>query len=609
MRRALVWVVLLVAGAAPAHAQVSPGPLAKAHRDLDQPLRCFDCHVRGNPPGGMDRRCLACHQEIATLRARNRGYHARVAKQACASCHPDHGGRDFALIAWEDGAAERFDHRRAGYALRGAHARAECRDCHQPKHQRAAVARALKVPAGASWLGLETTCASCHEDPHRGEIGADCRRCHDENAWKPTPGFDHARTRYPLTGAHREVECASCHVAPGLRPAHGGAVRTAEYRPVPHAECSSCHQDPHRARFGSACSSCHGTTSFTAIRGDRFDHDRTRYPLRGGHAKVACAACHGTGAARTDHPPFERCGSCHRDAHAGQATIAGAAADCETCHRVASFAPSTFTAERHASAWPLAGAHATAECAGCHRKSANAADAARLGAARVELRPAHERCADCHRDPHAGALDARGACTTCHRMDAFHPSTVDVAVHAGFDFALEGAHRAVPCQACHAELKERPAASTLLAAHGGRALRFEAKAAACADCHDGPHGDQFGAATASGACERCHDASAFAPAARFDHARTAFRLEGAHARAACASCHPAERGAGGAVRVRYRPVSTACESCHGDGTTGANAPGRRLLPVLHVAHRAPAARPPRDAIALLGEVLLARTIR
>ena len=45
----------LALGPPPAWAQVSPGPLARAHETLDQPSRCFKCHARG---GGMTQRCL-----------------------------------------------------------------------------------------------------------------------------------------------------------------------------------------------------------------------------------------------------------------------------------------------------------------------------------------------------------------------------------------------------------------------------------------------------------------------------------------------------------------------------------------------------------------------
>ena len=223
-RRVLVLGLLL--GTSPAHAQVSPGPLAAPHAALDGSTRCLQCHVTGGQKAGMDARCLACHGEIAWLRTQQRGPHAAVAAKACAGCHPDHGGRDFQMIAWDGGRPEAFDHRRSGFALEGRHAAVACRTCHAPAFQKSPVtARLRRRDASRSWLGLERACASCHEDVHRGQLGADCRRCHDAQAWTPARGFDHARTAYPLTGAHATLACTSCHtVLPGVTTAAGKPV-------------------------------------------------------------------------------------------------------------------------------------------------------------------------------------------------------------------------------------------------------------------------------------------------------------------------------------------------------------------------------------------------
>lgn len=61
-----------------------------------------------------------------------------------------------------------------------------------------------------------------------------------------------------------------------------------------------------------------------------------------------------------------------------------------------------------------------------------------------------------------------------------------------------------------------------------------------------------------GECGDCHSASAWRPArisARFDHAKFGFPLEGAHAAAACASCHPT---------LDFSQEKQLCVSCHAD---------------------------------------------
>jgi len=569
---ALAIALACVLGHAPARGQVSPGPLAAAHHDLEGNRQCFQCHPPAGSGGRMDDRCLACHGEIASLRSQNRGLHARVTTQKCAQCHPDHGGRDFQLVVFAEGSPATFDHARAGYALEGAHARLECRSCHSVANQRDPVVARMKVKDHArSWLGLQAQCASCHVDPHRGQLGLDCAGCHAMAAWKPAERFDHAKTDYPLTGKHATLACASCHLAANVVTASDAAGHPLpQWKPLAHEQCSSCHRDPHAGRFGPECARCHVTDDFHTLREGGFDHDKTRYPLRGRHATLACAQCHDPRTAFGAKPAFARCLDCHRDAHGGQAMRGGAVRDCADCHDVNGFQSSTFTVAAHgATAFPLAGAHARASCASCHGKlPAGAAGA--MGSARVPLHPPHAECTDCHADPHRGRFAAGGArarnegCTSCHGMEHFAPSRVDAAVHAGFAYALEGAHRAVPCAGCHTELAaSRPAGFSSLKGTPQRALAFSDARRRCAECHRSPHGDQFEARKDHGACESCHGLDAFAPASRFDHDRDAsFKLEGAHAKTPCARCHPSARAADGTRRVTYRPISGRCESCH-----------------------------------------------
>jgi hypothetical protein len=59
-------------------------------------------------------------------------------------------------------------------------------------------------------------------------------------------------------------------------------------------------------------------------------------------------------------------------------------------------------------------------------------------------------------------------------------------------------------------------------------------------------------------CAVCHSSEAWTPArvsAQFDHAKKGFALAGAHAQAACRSCH---------VSLDFRGASSTCASCHKD---------------------------------------------
>jgi hypothetical protein len=520
----------------------------------------------------MTVRCLECHREIAWLDEQKRGYHASVQGQACATCHPDHAGQDFALISWPDGSPERFDHSRAGWELTGRHAAAKCADCHTAKFRHAESAtRSPRQGPDWGWVGLDRTCTSCHADAHHGALGAVCTTCHDTEHWKPAPRFSHATTRYPLTGAHLTVACDACHQAPRLHPRRDAAgALVSVFKPVPHAECSACHTDPHGGRLGATCSSCHVTTSFTTVNRAGFDHARTRFPLLGRHASVSCERCHdfSPGGKVIRDRPFAACTDCHADAHAGGATVAGRAADCAGCHSVDGWRPATFTVAQHqATRFPLAGRHASVPCADCHVKNPPGVAAAALGSSGVWLRPAMGTCRTCHADAHGGQLAARadsGACESCHTVAGWAPSTVTLAAHARYRFALDGAHAAVPCVACHRGMTQTVAPSPVTR------LTFEAPAGGCAGCHTNPHGAQFAARADRGACEGCHDTRAFRPAARFDHARdAAFSLKGAHQAVPCDRCHRTARDAQGHAIVVYRPVPTNCEACHGDKQRGA----------------------------------------
>ena len=576
VRRALVVACALLPSPALLRAQISPGPLSRPHAQLEGALQCVKCHAggRGGGKAQMTGLCLDCHTEIAWLSERSRGLHGTpaVKAQRCASCHPEHAGRDFAMVSWDEGASDRFDHARAGWALEQSHARQKCSACHKPAFRVSQAARlAPRSPPPArtdpGWLGLERRCTACHDDAHRGALDRNCLKCHDAAHWKPAPRFDHARTRYPLTGAHDTVSCAACHSAPRLQLAGDARGRPIpRYRPLAHRECSACHTDVHRGRLGPACSRCHQTASFTTLNRGSFDHDRTRFPLRGLHATVRCEQCHDFSAGQVARSPgFATCNACHTpDPHAGTATLAGRAVDCASCHSVDGWRPSLFTLAQHRQTrYPLEGRHAQARCANCHVKPQGAGGGG--GGGVVMMRPPTTDCVSCHVDPHANRLVR---CTDCHDLEGFRPAHVALAEHQRFRFPLEGAHRAVPCVDCHDAMKRPDMSSTLkLAGWRGAPITFAAPAGGCAGCHTDPHGGQFARRPGGGggACESCHDARSFRPARKFDHNRdAAFSLKGAHTGVPCERCHKqkAATGRGSAPFIVYRPVPAACEACH-----------------------------------------------
>ena len=203
---------------------LSPGPLAKAHENLEGLKNCAKCHEAGQQVS--DQKCLDCHKELQPQLAKGTGFHGRIPKAqlSCNTCHHEHQGKDFALIEWEK---RKFDHARTGFVLKGKHAPLDCAKCHTAK----------------SFIGLSTACIACHKDEHRGQEGNDCAKCHDERAWKPAPGFSHAKTEFLLKGAHQRVECIKCHAREEFQ----------RFHPVAHARCTDCHKDPHEGKLGGDC--------------------------------------------------------------------------------------------------------------------------------------------------------------------------------------------------------------------------------------------------------------------------------------------------------------------------------------------------------------------
>ena len=55
-------------------AQISPGDLTNAHKDLEGISNCTKCHELGKAV--LNSKCLDCHTEIADPLSQNKGYHA-----------------------------------------------------------------------------------------------------------------------------------------------------------------------------------------------------------------------------------------------------------------------------------------------------------------------------------------------------------------------------------------------------------------------------------------------------------------------------------------------------------------------------------------------------
>jgi hypothetical protein len=522
-----------------------PGPVIAGHAKLE--AECGNCHVRFDR-AAQDRLCMDCHKPVgADVRAR-RGFHGRIDAATCRSCHTEHKGREMRIAAFDE---RRFDHAKTDFALAGAHAKVECRSCHV---------------AGRRHAEAPGQCVDCHrkDDTHRGSLGSRCADCHGETSWKDAR-FDHARTRFALTGRHAEAECRSCHRDPSFK-----ATPTT---------CAGCHRNDdklHRGRLGDRCETCHGVRDWKTTT---FQHDRdTRYALRGRHRVARCESCHVTAGGR--EKPATTCAACHRADDKHQGTLGPA---CGDCHVERGWKETRI--DHDATAFPLRDKHRDVECRECHR------DPRSFKGTPVDCASCHrkddthkgrfgERCESCHvargwrdlvfahdRDTrfllkgrhadvkcdgcHAGALyrDKVGTeCRSCHGKDDVHRGSLGLQCqschteaswkvarfdHARTRFALAGRHARIECNACH------------------RTQVFREAPRECIGCHeaDDRHHGVLGRD-----CASCHNARDWRLGS-FDHARTRFALDGAHRRVACAACHVVP----GAT---IAPLSGACADCH-----------------------------------------------
>ncbi len=555
------WAVVIgltAAIVAPSQAQLlSPGELSEAHQELEGVTNCTSCHTIGGK-GVDEQKCLDCHEPIRDRVASKRGLHGALS-DPCVACHKDHLGRNFNVVRFD---TLSFDHKAAGYDLLGAHANINCVSCHRPDHiADKKILEAVSTTNRQTFLGLSGTCTSCHGDdsPHGTQFaGRECSSCHESNRWRNANLFSHDSTSFVLTGSHKGVECRNCH--PDA--ANSGQTPKVQFEGIAFAQCSDCHNDPHKQSFGAGCNTCHTTSGWSNIAAERsFEHRATGFALLGAHATVSCASCHRK-PARSDsrirmtflrdaatkrYPPIESstCASCHVDYHDG--IFGTETTSCDGCHDVDVWVPTSYDIRRHnqESRFALTGAHLSVTCAACHRT-----DGAHLG-----LRFEDLSCFACHAkdNPHGTQFDRRmegQSCASCHNAQGW---SIDVDFdHTATKFPLEGAHAFLACSACHV-----PSGEINLKV----GLDYTGLETTCSSCHgsDNPHGDQF----AGRDCGTCHETSGQRWAAtRFDHSSTRFVLDGAHQRLKCAQCHTTESAPDGALITRFSLGSKQCVDCH-----------------------------------------------
>lgn len=531
--------------------KVTPGPLTPVHArqpELQGLGGCSACHGEGEQ--SMADACFACHEDIARDIELGKGLHGGQLTQPvgqCGECHLEHHGDAIPLageLAFERAGFESpasFEHSHVGFQLEGVHASLSCEACHP------GVLHAWLPDGVQRYGGLVGDCESCHENPHETPMVRGCEDCHGQS--KPfalLDGFAHPRD-YPLIGGHANLGCAACHSGTHTVEA------LASDQPPTERTCSDCHDSPHSVEFleadgtGAGCSECHSLTDWLSADLSIAQHERSGFSLADPHGEVGCIDCHAPGVAFDSRFPGrvqDDCASCHSDPHEGQ-FAESSLSSCVACHGYSSFADCSFGVEEHSrTSFPLTGAHEVTECQACH------------GPTLTNFRGLTSTCSGCHADAHRGALE--DSCDKCHSTASFQE------IHALFDhlgatgFPLDGAHGQAACESCHPR-------SQLANSHGRTfgfvEEHFPGDTRRCATCHQDVHQGAFGALD----CGECHGLESFEVVPTFDHAAAGFPLLGAHAQAACSSCHPADDSAPrGFALASEHFGGRNCASCHQD---------------------------------------------
>jgi hypothetical protein len=273
-----------------------------------------------------------------------------------------------------------------------------------------------------------------------------------------------------------------------------------------------------------------------------FDHNKTKYPLRGMHEKVQCVQCH-------INPVFtnvgKTCQDCHADIHQRKMGT-----DCAKCHTVLGWNIAVQQLKDHQNRFPLLGAHAAVQCEDCHK-----------GAAVGQYQGLSTACNSCHmrdfqqsKSPDHVAGQFPQTCNSCHSFDSWLGATINHSAPP-INFPLTNGHANVPCLNCHV----------------GSNFNLQIAATDCghSGCHlttwqqtTNPKHSAAATVFPLATCSTCHNTVSWLTA-NFDHATTGFPLANSHQMApagkvtACTDCHINNN-----YNLQISPTDCGNSQCH-----------------------------------------------
>ncbi len=426
--------------------------------------------------------------------------HGAQLKMDCVKCHDPSGWTiNYRTL--------QFDHDKTDYPLEGAHAQADCKQCHTTLVFNDPVAQ---------------DCVSCHADMHSQSVGNDCVRCHSTESWLVNDLTEvHEENGFPLIGAHNNLTCVECHTS----------ENTLRFDRVGN-DCISCHQDDYastqnpnhqQAGYSTDCTECHNPLGF-GWNSQSINHDF--FPLTQGHNIQDCTQCHTTGNYADASP---ECVSCHQADYASTQDPnhqqAGFSTDCASCHTTN---PGWSPANINHDFFPLTQGHNIQDCTQCHTNGTYAG-----------LSP---DCVTCHQEDYAGTQDPNhqtsGFSTDCVNCHTTNPGWSPATINHDF-FPLTQGHNIQDCTQCHTN------------------GTYAGLSPDCVTCHQ----DDYAAtqdpnhATSgfSTDCVQCHTTNPGWSPANINH--DFFPLTQGHNIQDCTQCH---------TNGTYAGLSPDCVTCHQD---------------------------------------------
>ncbi|MDA3853445.1 MAG: hypothetical protein PF444_04300 [Bacteroidales bacterium] len=474
-----------------------------------QNVACEQCHtslVFDDAPS----QCANCHTDI----------HANTVGQDCDQCHNNSSWIISNIIDL---------HRKTRFPLVGAHALADCYDCHK------SVAMLQFEPMGVN-------CYDCHQNDYLATttpnhlvagFSTECSECHrmETTQWK-SDGFDHSF--FPLIQGHANTECTECH--------------TQNNYSSLSSDCFSCHAEDYNATqnpshiqnaFSQNCQECHSLARGWSPVTYR-QHDAISFPIYSGEHKGEWSNCNECHTVAGDYTQF-KCTNCHEHNRSSMDSehrgVDGYAYNDQLCYACHPRGSENGAFNHNLTHFPLTGMHRTVSCEECHTQG--------YAGTSTECRSCHTEDYTQTSSPNHITAGFSTDCAMCHSAQGWSPSSFN---HDSY-YPLLGAHATIKddCQMCHAQ-------------------GYENTPNTCYACHNTDYTQTTNPSHASLGfstdCESCHSLNAWSPA-NFNHDEY-WVLRGAHASIAndCQQCHAAG----------YANTSSACYSCHSSDYTSASNP-------------------------------------